>query len=243
MHRGGPLAHTLVLVAAALLPRLSHAEEALAPETLVGGPHTPTVVAYAPRQTTGPAPITVVLHGMCGDAAHLCAWFAPVVTESSWLICPRAPVRCEGGGYIWPAGELSSTLDAAVAQVAAAHPGRLDESGGRTLIGFSQGAFRGLDLAHAAQGKYPRVLLIAAMLHPSAPRLEASGVRRLLFAAGRWDMTYAHLSHEAQSLARQGLRAHFEDLGPVGHRFPADFSARLRPLLRWLQGDDSALEP
>ena len=57
----------------------------------------PGVVVY-PAEGPGPHPITVLLHGMCGEPTRTCAHFAAEVTHTAHLVCPRARTRCEGGG-------------------------------------------------------------------------------------------------------------------------------------------------
>ena len=96
------------------------------------------------------------------------------------------------------------------------------------------GAFRALDLAHAAQGQYPRVLLIGAKIEPDPARLRRAGVKRLLLSAGDWDMMNAHMQRRTRALRRAGFPATFLGLGPVGHAFPADFPLLLERALEWL---------
>src|SRR6478609_7562979 len=53
-------------------------------------------VVYRAR-SSGARPLTVLLHGMCGDAARTCSYFAAQVTEGANLVCPRASLRCASG--------------------------------------------------------------------------------------------------------------------------------------------------
>jgi predicted esterase len=127
-------------------------------------------------------------------------------------------------------------VEAAVAQVRAQFPGEIDESTGRTLIGFSLGAFVANDVAQheGAQPLYPRLLLIGARVFPDVARLKRAGVQRVVLAAGEFDMTYAHMAGQAQRLARSGLPAQFIGLGRVGHRFPDDFAHYFERALNFL---------
>ena len=194
----------------------------------------PGVVLQAPRDRDRPRPMTIVLHGMCSEPERICAHFSPLVSERQWLICPRARGRCPGGGSIWPRKSFERDIELGIERVRALHPGELDDSAGRTLIGFSLGAFRALDLAHAAQGQYPRVLLIGAKIEPDPARLRRAGVKRLLLSAGDWDMMNAHMQRRTRALRRAGFPATFLGLGPVGHAFPADFPLLLERALEWL---------
>ena len=109
------------------------------------------------------------------------------------------------------------------------------------LIGFSLGAFRALDMAHAGQRRYPRVILIGAKIYPDAQRLRAAGVERLLLAAGDWDMMRGHMQGRTRALVRQGFAAAFQSYGAIGHAFPANFPELLQRSLAWTRGDDEAL--
>ena len=61
----------------------------------------PGALVHPPRDETERR-VTVMLHGMCDEPAYECPHFVGAVTEHSWLVCPRATLRCDGGGSIWP---------------------------------------------------------------------------------------------------------------------------------------------
>jgi predicted esterase len=192
------------------------------------------VVVY-PAQSPGPRRVTVLLHGMCGEPRNTCSHFALQVTESEHLVCPRASQRCEGGGASWPERGFEQQIEHAATRAEQLLGERVDASAGRTLIGYSLGAFRALELAQHGAGKYPRVMLLGARIHPDARRLRESGVERLLLGAGAYDMTYVHMQREAERVARRGLSARFLGLGPVGHAFTASFASYLPEALGWLE--------
>jgi predicted esterase len=198
----------------------------------------PGVVIY-PAQQPGPHRVTVVLHGMCSEPENACRHFASRVTEQEHLVCPRASLRCPAGGSIWPHRGFESQIEAAVTRAEAQLGDRLDRDAGRTLIGYSLGAFRALSLAQASSGKYPRVMLIGAKIFPSARLLREHGVRRLLLSAGEWDMMHAHMQRETQRLERAGFPARFLGLGPVGHLLTPTFDDYLPEALRWLHDDEA----
>jgi predicted esterase len=189
-----------------------------------------------PARGSGPRPITVVLHGMCGDAARACSYFAEQVTESANLICPRASARCPGGGASWPEQGVADTVESAVARAKLVLGESVDDSHGRMLIGYSMGAFRALGIAQSAAGKYPRVMLIGAKIALDQPKLEQNGVRRLLLCAGSRDMMHDHMQRETARVQHVGLEARFLDLGPVGHGLTASFGDYLPQALSWLSG-------
>jgi predicted esterase len=184
----------------------------------------------------GVHPITVVLHGMCGDAARACSYFAEQVTESAHLICPRASAHCAGGGASWPEQGVADAVESAVERAKVALGEGVDDSHGRTLIGYSMGAFRALRIAESANGRYPRVMLIGARIALDQPKLEQNGVRRLLLCAGSWDMMHDHMKRETARVQRARLSARFLDLGPVGHGLTTSFGHYLPQALAWLVG-------
>jgi predicted esterase len=193
----------------------------------------PGVVVY-PAQGSGAHRVTVVLHGMCGHPENMCRYFASQVTADEHLVCPRAARRCDGGGSSWPQVGFEQQIEQAVRRAEAALGDRVDESRGRTLIGYSLGAFRALELAQHSATKYPRVMLIGARIFPNQKLLRANGVERLLMSAGSGDMTHDHMQRETQRLSRGGFTTRFLDLGPVGHAFTASFAQYLPEAWKWL---------
>ena len=203
-------------------------------------PQAPTredeVLFYPPQDRSRARPLFVMLHGMCGAPEHACPHFAATISRFGWLVCPRAERTCEGGGTTWTYSERERTVEQAVERVRRRFPGEIDESVGRTLIGFSLGGFVASDIAQRADAPAPyrRVLLIGARVFLDAARLKRAGVTRIALAAGQYDVTYEHMSEQARRLVRAGQPARFIDLGRVGHRFPADFTQYLQDALTWL---------
>ncbi|MBN2195859.1 MAG: hypothetical protein JW751_23785 [Polyangiaceae bacterium] len=216
--------------------RVVRAEEAPIPEPVRLGTEESgvEVLVYPPRDRSAPRPVTVMLHGMCDEPEHECPYFAAAVTRESWLVCPRASLRCPNGGSIWSYQVRHHTVERAVTLVRTTFAGELDEAPGRTLIGFSLGALFGMDVGHRANGRYPRLLLIGAKVEPQAPLLRREGVERVIFAAGDFDMMSGHMREQAHRLDRKGVATRFESLGRIGHRFPADLEQRLEGMLQWL---------
>ncbi|HEX2874907.1 MAG TPA: hypothetical protein VHP33_26835 [Polyangiaceae bacterium] len=212
---------------------LARPARAAAPFTLDESEGQPGVVVY-PAKTPGLHRVTVLLHGMCGEPANACSHFAEQVTASEHLICPRASRRCDGGGSTWPQTGFEPQIERAVSRALAALGQGVDETHGRTLIGYSLGAFRALELAQHGAGKYPRVMLIGAKILPSQKLLRKSGVERLLLSAGEWDMMNQHMRAETARLLRGGFTARFLGLGPVGHAFTPSLQSYLPAAFAWL---------
>jgi predicted esterase len=196
------------------------------------------VVIY-PAKRPGARPVTVVLHGMCGEPRRTCAHFAEQITEREHLVCPRANRRCDGGGASWSQVDFAAPVGRAVARAESALGDRVDVSGGRTLIGYSLGAYRAAELLQQPSAGYRRALLIGARVVLDSRRLRESGVTRVLLAAGAWDMTYQPMQREAVRLTRAGVSARFLGLGPVGHAFTPSFGRYLERACAWLSGEDT----
>lgn len=192
-------------------------------------------VAIFPARGPGAHPITVLLHGMCGDAARACGHFANEVTRTSNLICPRANQRCAAGGASWPEQGVAAFVESAVTRAKATLGEGVDDSHGRTLIGYSLGAYRALELAQHGAGKYPRVMLIGARIVANQKLLQENGVERMLLSAGAWDMMHDPMRRETERLVRRGFTTRFLGLGPVGHAFTPSLQEYLSEALRWLK--------
>jgi predicted esterase len=195
------------------------------------------VIVY-PAEKPGARRVTVLLHGMCGEPANICRLFSEQVTADDHLICPRARRRCDGGGSTWPASGFEQQIEAAVQRAEAALGPNVDETHGRTLIGYSLGAFRALTLAERGAGKYPRVMLIGAKILPQQKLLRENGVERLLLSAGSWDMMHEHMRRQSERLLRGGFTVRFLGLGPVGHAFAPTFAEYLPRALSWLRSGE-----
>jgi predicted esterase len=233
LRRPGVKAKVCLRLAVLLALLVSAPARAAVPLILAETESEPGVVVYA-AQTPGKHRVTVLLHGMCGEPQNACRHFAPQVTAYEHLICPRASRRCDGGGSTWPQGGFEQEIEQAVQRAEAALDGMVDESQGRTLIGYSLGAYRALELAQHGAGKYPRVMLIGARILANQKQLRANGVERLLLSAGAWDMTHDPMRRETERLVRTGFRTRFLGLGPVGHAFTPSLQEYLPEALRWL---------
>ena len=138
------------------------------------------VMAYAPSPA---APLTVVyLHGMRGKATNGCPYMKDGASEVGWLVCPRADVRKGDGTAQWSldvranGAVVNGALASARARGASAEPG--------VAVGFSQGGYVTLDLVKSGEAHFRGLVLIAAPeAHPTAAKLHAAGVQRVVLAA------------------------------------------------------------
>lgn len=208
------------------------------PMTVASPARAPTYVV-APGDASEPRPVTVYLHGLWGDPQPGCAYFRHHVAERSWLVCPTAPGFCAGGGASWVGSTALrvAAVDRARAVAGLRAPGTVDRSAPGVLIGFSQGAYEAWRQARARPGRWRAVAFIGAYIRVRRAQLEAAGVRRAVFAAGRYDETWRTLRETAQRLRDEGYDARFVDLGARGHGFAARPEARAewREALHWLE--------
>jgi predicted esterase len=194
--------------------------------------------AYAPASQDGAKPLTIYLHGICGDPGNGCPFFREGATSSSWLLCPSAPTECQGGGATW-SGSTSAqvaTVKSAEEKISALFPQAVDANRPRVLIGFSQGSYAARNLIKSEPGKFRAALFIGADIETTADEFKKSGISRVAFASGRFDMMRKPLEKETATLKAAGFPTRFVDLGAVGHTYvPAQNADELRDAIAWLE--------
>ncbi|HZF55016.1 MAG TPA: hypothetical protein VE093_40475 [Polyangiaceae bacterium] len=182
------------------------------------------------------APVVMMLHGMCGDPLSVCDFWNRAGREGSWLVCPGGNVAC-GGARDWSgSGEVkAAALDESLAVTDKAYGAFIDHSQGDILVGYSRGAFVARDVVYARPGRFRGLILLGALMRPDAARLKASGIRRVVFAAGEWDMARPAMQRSAAALTGAGLPSRYVSLGQIGHGLPDNLEAILRDALRWIR--------
>lgn len=194
--------------------------------------------AFAPVSKDGAKPLTIYLHGICGDPGNGCPYFRDGATSASWLLCPSAPTECQGGGGTWSGGAAmqAATVNSAEQKISALYPQAVDAQRPRVLIGFSQGGYAARNLIKAEPGKFRAALFIGADIETTADEFKKAGISRVAFAAGRYDMMRKPLEKEEASLKAAGFPTRFVDLGAVGHTYaPAQHPEDLRDAIAWLE--------
>jgi 2-methylisocitrate lyase-like PEP mutase family enzyme len=71
---------------------------------------------------------------------------------------------------------------------------------------------------------------MSADVTPDVRELREVGVKRVAFAAGELDGTYAPLQRVAERLAREGIETRFTSLGRVGHVYIPETTAHATAL-------------
>ncbi|MBK6460933.1 MAG: hypothetical protein IPF92_07990 [Myxococcales bacterium] len=202
-----------------------------APSRISDGATTPPVEAKA---SAGSREV-VFLHGMGERPEEACSVLGAAVPDRHALLCPRGDVAF-GRGYTWGGAVLSMTarVDRAEADYAVRHPGAIDASRPALLIAFSQGAYVAMQILSARPARVSAALFIGADIRPTRAALAAAGVRRVAFAAGRYDMTSEPMRRSARALEAAGVDARFFDLGPVGHTYVAPDPSTVPEIVAWL---------
>jgi predicted esterase len=191
---------------------------------------------YPPLEPTAArASLILMLHGMCSDALATCDFWSRAGREGSFLLCPEGNGRC-GDRPDWQGtGEDKAYfLDGVIAAARAAYGPHLAAPGRDILIGFSRGAFVARDVAYARPGRYRGLILIGAALRPDPERLRASGIRRVVLAAGDYDGARPTMQLAAAELDAAGLTSLYVSTGKIWHQLPADLEQILRAAIRWI---------
>jgi predicted esterase len=184
-----------------------------------------------------------MLHGMCDAPQNECGYFHQGAKEAGYLVCPRADIGCGGNAFQWTAAPkvldplLASSIEAVKSAV------DLDEKGDNVLVGFSQGAFRGVDAATRSGVHFSGLVLIAAAITPDVARLKAAGVRRVWLTAGDFDGSKNAMLKATRLLVAGGIEAKFVSLGQVGHTFPSDMPDRMEAAISWVRASAPEVAP
>jgi predicted esterase len=198
-------------------------------------------VVYAPqRASASPQPVTVLLHGLCGDPGRACAPFVEASTARGWLVCPRGEDAC-GDGSRWRVRpeEDMERVEASIRAIARNRTELVDAQAPRVLVGFSLGGIAAVRIAQSGEeppGLYAGLVVIAAQVHPDPERLKRAGIRRVVLAAGDLDMTSKPLQEDALRMAQAGVPTRFVSIGKFGHGYPADMEDRMREPMAWVAG-------
>lgn len=187
----------------------------------------PWGIAFRPPSANAPA--IVYLHGMWASPEDSCAPFEKAaVALGAPLVCPRGNrPRASGGAFGGRLSDKRRSLDDALTALSLDHGG--------TLAGFSSGAAFASDLAVADPGKWTGLVLMSMKLEIRPIAWKTAGVRRIVFAAGELDGTYAFMKSAAQTCEKAGLPARFVSLGRVGHHFAVDMDDRMAEAISWLR--------
>jgi len=195
-----------------------------------------TILAFPPRARAASKPLTVVyLHGIHGRAENGCPWLREGSSELGWLVCPEANEHLANDTFSW-AGTVADQRAVVARAERAAQAQGADPELASVLVGFSQGAYVALDLVHGQLGRYRGLVLIGADVAPSRAMLDASGVGRVVLAAGDLDGASGPMRRAAEHLRHEGADARFVSLGHIGHSYETTDKEALRDAIVWAGG-------
>lgn len=120
------------------------------------------------RPLDGKAPLTVFVAGICSNANAYLQSFPETARKHGGAIAVEGDQRCTDDGvfrtYSWDATKLNARIERALA-AAGVDP---IPSEGITLVGYSQGAALGEQMAARWPNRYQRVVVIGAPTEPNA---------------------------------------------------------------------------
>ncbi len=92
----------------------------------------------------------------------------------------------------------------------------------------------------AEPGRWTGLVLLSMRLELDVARLRAAGIRRIVLAAAEKDGARASMQALAKATDAAGLPTRFTSLGPGGHEFPPDMSARMCEAIAWVRDAEPA---
>jgi pimeloyl-ACP methyl ester carboxylesterase len=212
---------------------------------LLEGPSRLPIRVSSPFQEQGPAPLTVLLHGICNNPKVTCGWFQPGDLAPSWQVCPAGNSPCGRDSYQWstsPAPRLEEHVSSGLARVQERYGERISREGA-VLVGFSLGAFAAVSLLSSGTRRFDGLVLVGASVAPTPEQIALAGVRRVAFAAGDFDSAAPAMRRAAAALEKQGIQARYESLGRTGHVIPDSTSAPIGRLIDWARDQAHAGAP
>jgi len=182
--------------------------------------------------------LLVYLHGKWASPEDSCSFFESAAERvRALLVCPRGNAPASSGGD-W-SGTFESqraTVDGAIVESAALTSSGTFATTNGTLLGFSSGARLALQIALAEPGRWSGLVLMSMRLTIDAPKVAASGVRRVVLATAEDDGSGSSMRAAVAKLESVGVETRFVSLGRVGHHFATDMSTRMRDAVEWVRG-------
>lgn len=207
--------------------------------TLIGEGNA-SIDVYPPTSpSSARAGAIVVLHGMCMEPSDVCDFWPGDARGDSWALCPRGNGTCSGAPD-W-VGPIASRVDSArrsLDAAALAHGDAIDVER-RVLVGYSRGAFLARDVLYDGHERFSAAIFLGAAVTPEPARLAASGVRRVVMAAGDFDGAKPVMVRAVDKLRAGGIEARFVSLGRMGHGLPANLAVVLAEPLSWARGAET----
>ncbi len=197
---------------------------------------------YKPR-TRDQRHILMFLHGRGGNPAEDCRKWARVASQFGWVVCPQGPEDRGGGARAWnnDPGAAKDIIDATVAALHEEYKGHV-RTRGNVLIGFSEGAFIGMQVGLKDPKTWSRWLILGAsdvywMGGDAKAELEENKnrIRRVYLLTGENDGVAENTRKVGDMLKDAKIPVKVRIVSGMGHEVPADrMITNYRRPLRWL---------
>jgi predicted esterase len=203
--------------------------------------------AYFYRSQTGRrrARVLVYLHARNANPRESCRTFHQIANRFGWLLCPIGQVDRGGGRREWRNDRDYANRETILAldALAARFPGRVQRHD-NVVMGFSEGAYVGMNVGLMNPQTFPRWVIFAAddrYIDSEGERIRraATLVRRVYLVTGRTDSVLQHTQRAYDQLARVWGRRHIRMriLENAGHELPPEFVRTVRNVLMWVTAD------
>lgn len=186
--------------------------------------------------------VFVYLHARNANPRESCQQFHQVVARFGWLLCPLGPVDRGNGRREWRNNaeyarrETIAALDALYARF----PRRVRRHD-NVVMGFSEGAYVGMNLGLYEPVTFPRWLIFAAndgYIDSETERVQSATptVRRVYLMTGATDGVVENTRRTNTQLTRAWgrRRVRMQILANSGHQLPLDFVPTVRRALLWV---------
>jgi pimeloyl-ACP methyl ester carboxylesterase len=198
------------------------------------------LVASVVRGTSGKAPVTVFMGGVCSNAEAYLQTFPHAAQKTGGVVGIEGDQPCGPGAdphyrtYSWDAGRQHARIEAALA---AAGLTEIPKEG-LTLVGYSQGASLAEQLAAKHPGRYARIVIIAAPTDP-APR-DFAKTRALVTMACSRDVT-VRMKTAATAASKLGTPSTYFQMPDCTHGQVADAENIFGQSFDWLAANERPL--
>jgi predicted esterase len=207
-------------------------------------PGHPDAFYYRPRGK-GMRPVLMYLHGRGGNPMEDCRKWARVGTQFGWVVCPQGPEDRGGGARSWlnsvDAGK--DTIEATLQALREKYHRKVQLKG-NILVGFSEGAFIGMQVGLRDPKTWSRWLILAAndqyWWGDTAELLKENRkkYKRIYLLTGETDEVAESTVRVGDMVREAKIPVKVKIKPGMGHEVPADrmISTYRRPLL-WLTKD------
>jgi pimeloyl-ACP methyl ester carboxylesterase len=193
----------------------------------------------------GARPVVVALHGNFDRPEWNCETLPALVQGRAWILCirgiPRRDTPRSWDRWTYPARRrVLRELEAALAALAARHPGRVDVAT-PLLAGFSLGAIYSARFAVASPKRFPRLYLVEGShkvwTYKAMRRFARRGGKAVLFGCGRKGCG-AWSRRICRGLKKLGAWCAEVTVPRLGHSYTAPLPQRALPGFREMMATD-----